>query len=69
MKCCGKINKPHSIKILDDSVKITFYCPICNNLFHLESKNGMKKQLHDVNASKEPKKLQFHYTNNHKANR
>lgn len=65
MKCCDKIHKPHSIKILDDCVKITFFCPSCRNLIHLECRNGMKKRLYGIDSTKEPKKLPFKY-NNHK---
>lgn len=42
LKCCGVIYKPHSIELLDNCIKITFYCPLCRNWIHLESKNGLK---------------------------
>lgn len=63
MKCCGKIYKPHSIKILDDYVEIVFFCSICKNLIHLECRNGMKKRLYGIDSIKESKKLPFKYNN------
>ena len=56
LKCCGKIYKPTSITILDNHVKITFFCPICRHWVYLENKNGMKKILSKPDSSKQVKK-------------
>lgn len=48
LRCCGKIYKPTSIKILDGWAKITFFCPICRNWVYLESRNGMKRTVNNI---------------------
>lgn len=57
LKCCGEIHKPHSIKILDDCIKITFRCPVCRNWLYLEIKDGMKKMLFDIVSIKLSEKI------------
>ena len=56
-KCCNKTHKPLTIKILDDCIRIIFYCPICRTWIYLESKNGMKKMLENIKPIKLPEKL------------
>lgn len=81
LKCCGKIYKPHSIELLDNCIKITFYCFKCKNWIHLESKNGLKpnqrfddgksddfpnKKLIDNNSNNQNNHLSFKYKDSDK---
>ena len=66
LKFCNKIHKASSIKLLDDCIKISFYCSNCRKWLHLEIKNGMKKMLFDIDSIKTAKKLPYRYI---KANR
>ena len=66
LKCCDIIHKPHSIELLDNCIKITFYCPKCRNWIHLESKNGLDKKLTKVDSNKQSNHSPFKYEyNNH----
>ena len=64
LKCCGKTYKPHSIKILDDCVRIIFFCPICRNWIYLESRDGMKEMLSKINLNKQSQRLPYRYVKN-----
>lgn len=48
LRCCSIILNPYSIKLLNNCVKITFFCPKCRNWVRLEIRNGMKNLTDDI---------------------
>lgn len=62
LKCCGRTRKPQSIKLLDDYIRITFYCPYCRRWLYLETKNGMKKMSFNVEIYKQTRDSSYIHT-------
>ena len=61
LRCCGKIHKPHSIKLIDNYVEITFFCPICRNWIYLECKNGLDTKIYKIDSNNKNNHVPFKY--------